>query len=68
MTIFQAGTAQDDGDVVTNGGRVLNVTALGADLHAALDRAYAAAEKIHFDGKYARRDIGHRALARLTTT
>jgi phosphoribosylamine--glycine ligase len=47
---------------VTAGGRVLGVTATGATLDEALSRAYQAIEKIHFDGMYYRRDIGHRAL------
>ena len=47
------------------GGRVLGVTALGANLESAIARAYAAIEKIQFDGMTFRRDIGARALARL---
>jgi len=63
--VFQAGTKLDhDGNVVTAGGRVLCVCALGDDLPQARDRAYAAVEHIHFDGAFHRRDIGHRALAR----
>src|SRR3989344_3077816 len=58
--VFQAGTAEDN-DIrchyKTNGGRVLAVTAIGDTLKEALDRAYAAADKIHFEGKYVRRDI-----------
>jgi len=64
VVVFHAGTATHDGRVVTNGGRVLNVTAWAGDLREALDRAYAAVDRIEFDGKYYRRDIGHRALAR----
>lgn len=60
--VFHAGTALKDGQIVTAGGRVLGVTALGADLREALDRCYAAIDKIHFDGMYYRRDIGWRAL------
>jgi phosphoribosylamine---glycine ligase len=60
--IFHAGTALRDGMVVTNGGRVLGVTALGPDLKAAQSAAYAAVERIHFDGAQYRRDIGRRAL------
>ena len=56
--IFHAGTAEKDGQVVTNGGRVLGVTATGVDLGEARDRAYAAAAKIAFEGKQFRSDIG----------
>ena len=62
--VFHAGTAEQDGQVVTAGGRVLCVTALGEDVHAAQQRAYALAAAIHFDGCQYRRDIGHRGLAR----
>ncbi|MFT3791134.1 MAG: phosphoribosylamine--glycine ligase [Rudaea sp.] len=62
--IFHAGTKIADGRIVTSGGRVLTVCALGADLRAAQRAAYAAAEKIECDGAFYRRDIGHRALAR----
>jgi phosphoribosylamine--glycine ligase len=65
VKIFHAGTKLDaDGRVVTAGGRVLCVCALGDDLSQACDHAYAAVERIHFDGAFCRRDIGHRALAR----
>jgi len=47
---------------MTNGGRVLAVTAVGDSLKDALDRAYAAADKIQFEGKYLRHDIGSKAL------
>jgi len=60
--IFHAGTRESDGRVVTAGGRVLTVCALGEDLAAARDRAYAAAKQIRIDGAFYRRDIGHRAL------
>jgi phosphoribosylamine--glycine ligase len=60
--VFHAGTALKDGQIVTNGGRVLGVTALGKDLKAAQSAAYAAVEKIHFDGAHFRRDIGAKAL------
>jgi phosphoribosylamine--glycine ligase len=59
-----AGTGDDDGEVVTAGGRVLNVTALGADIASARERAYAAAEKIEFAGRQMRRDIAERVVAR----
>jgi phosphoribosylamine--glycine ligase len=60
--VFHAGTALKDGHVVTNGGRVLGVTALGKDLRAAQAAAYVAVEKIHFDGAHFRRDIAAKAL------
>jgi phosphoribosylamine--glycine ligase len=52
-----------DGQIVTNGGRVLGVTALGKDLRAAQAAAYAAVEKIHFDGAQFRRDIAAKAMS-----
>jgi phosphoribosylamine---glycine ligase len=65
VIVFQAGTAQRDGQLTTAGGRVLGVTALGADIPAAVAAAYAGVEEIRFDGLHYRRDIGHRALRRL---
>ncbi len=62
--VFHAGTAREADQVVTNGGRVLGVTALGADLRQARVAAYAAVEQIHFDGAQFRRDIALKALAR----
>ena len=62
--VFHAGTAMKDGQVVTNGGRVLCVTALGDKVKIAADRAYEVVEKIRFDGMQYRRDIGHRAFQR----
>jgi phosphoribosylamine--glycine ligase len=62
--IFHAGTAAKDGDMVTNGGRVLCVTALGDKVKIAADRAYEVVQKIRFDGMQYRRDIGHRAFGR----
>jgi phosphoribosylamine--glycine ligase len=61
-TVFHAGTALKNGQIVTNGGRVLGVTALGRDLKAAQAAAYAAVEKIHFDGAHFRRDIAAKAF------
>ncbi|MEP6978610.1 MAG: phosphoribosylglycinamide synthetase C domain-containing protein, partial [Thermoleophilia bacterium] len=55
--VFHAGTALRDGRVVTNGGRILNVTATGTDLAEARERAYAAIDKISFDGMHHRTDI-----------
>jgi phosphoribosylamine---glycine ligase len=62
--LFHAGTARRDGDVVTNGGRVLCAVGLGATVRAAQARAYALASRVRWDGIYFRSDIGHRAIAR----
>ena len=62
--VFHAGTAQHDSSIVTNGGRVLGVTALGATVRDAVAEAYWAVEQISWDGVQYRRDIGHRALER----
>ncbi len=64
VEVTHAGTAFDDGEVVTAGGRVLNVTALGGDAAAARDRAYEAARLISFDGMQMRSDIAARAVER----
>jgi phosphoribosylamine---glycine ligase len=61
--VFHAGTTMHDGQVVTNGGRVLCVTALGTMVKMAQKRAYEIADGIHFDGCQMRRDIGYRAIA-----
>jgi len=58
VVVFHAGTTVKDGQVVTSGGRVLGITALGATLEEARKKAYAAADKIAFEGKQLRRDIG----------
>ena len=64
VTVYHAGTRRrDDGVLVTAGGRVLNVTALGADFGSARDKAYEAVREIGFDGMFYRSDIGARALA-----
>ncbi len=60
--VFHAGTAQAGDSVITHGGRVLGVTALGKDLRAARDAAYAAVERIQFEGAQFRRDISAKAL------
>ncbi len=60
--VFHAGTRRAGSDLVTAGGRVLGVTALGADIATAARRAYAAVDCIAWDGVYCRRDIAHRAL------
>ena len=62
VVVFHAGTASRDGDVVTNGGRVLGVTALGRQIAEAKARAYEAVNKIKFDGAYWRRDIADKAI------
>ncbi len=62
--VFHAGTTAQDGRIVTNGGRVLGVTALGADIAGAVGAAYRAIEAIHWQGMHFRRDIGLRALER----
>ncbi len=64
VKVFHAGTRREDGRVVTDGGRVLCVTALGETVVAARDSAYAAVEGIHWPDAYHRRDIAHRAIAR----
>lgn len=64
-TVFHAGTAAKDGNIVTNGGRVLGVTAIGTDVQKAVDNAYAAVKSIHFNDVHYRNDIAYRAIARL---
>lgn len=63
--VFQAGTALKEGAVVTDGGRVLCVTALGEDIAQAQKQAYAALKHIHWDDAFCRSDIGYRAIDRL---
>ncbi len=62
--IFHAGTTEKDGNVVTNGGRVLCATALGNSVSEAQQRAYELAKKVTWDGVFCRSDIGYRAIAR----
>jgi phosphoribosylamine--glycine ligase len=62
--VFHAGTAERDGDIVTSGGRVLCVTALGDDIAQAQQKAYRGVDQIHWQGAFHRRDIGWRAIAR----
>jgi phosphoribosylamine--glycine ligase len=62
VSVFHAGTALKDGQIITNGGRVLGVTGLGEDIPRAIERAYQAVKKISWDGAYYRTDIGYRAL------
>jgi phosphoribosylamine--glycine ligase len=64
VQIFHSGSLQAGGQLLTAGGRVLGVTAAAPSLEEALGRAYQAMDKIHFDGIYFRRDVGHRALRR----
>jgi len=63
VVVFHAGTKIVDGQFVTNGGRVLGVSAVGGSLKEALKRAYEAVDKIHFEGMHFRRDIGAKALS-----
>ncbi len=65
VIVYHAATKREDGQVRTVGGRVLGVTALGANLESAIARAYEAIGRVQFDGMTYRRDIGARALARL---
>ncbi len=62
---YHSATRMDDGKVLTCGGRVLGITALGTNHAAAVKRAYEGVEKVSFDGRQYRKDIGHKALARL---
>jgi phosphoribosylamine--glycine ligase len=62
VKVFHAGTAKTGDDIITNGGRVLGITALGADIQSARESAYSALERIGFDGAHYRRDIGEKAL------
>lgn len=64
VSVIHAGTrGTEEGTLVTDGGRVLGVTARGPDLPSALDRAYKGVDQIHFEGKTVRRDIGEKGLA-----
>jgi len=65
VVIFHAGTARQDDKLVTNGGRVLGVTALGKDIRKAIEKAYQAVEKIRWEEVHYRTDIGKKALARV---
>ncbi len=66
VVIFHAGTAEKNGDIITAGGRVLGITALGQTIADAKARAYKAVDKIKFDGAYFRRDIADKAIKRKT--
>jgi phosphoribosylamine--glycine ligase len=65
VNVFHAGTAIVDNELVTNGGRVLNVNAFGSTIPEAIERAYRAVEQISFDGAHYRTDIGQKALSHL---
>jgi len=65
VTVFHAGTSEKDGLVVTDGGRVLGVTALGDGVAAAIERAYQGVGKITWRGVQYRKDIGQKALGRV---
>lgn len=60
VTVFHAGTTVKDNQLVTDGGRVLAVSAVGNTLREAVDKAYAGVKSIKFDGMYYRNDIAHR--------
>jgi len=62
VKVFHAGTAMKDGQVVTNGGRVLGVTAWAPTLAGARDKAYDAVDKLCFEGMHVRRDIAAKGL------
>ncbi len=62
IMVFHAGTDRKNGEVVTSGGRVLNVTASGSTLKEAKEKIYSEIDKIKFDGAFHRKDIGYRAL------
>ena len=64
VTLFHAGTARSGGVSVTAGGRVMGVQALGSDIREAIARAYAAVERVSFEGVHFRRDIGRKAIDR----
>ena len=67
VVVFHAATAAKEGNTVTVGGRVLGVTAVGANLESAIQRAYESVSKITFEGMHYRKDIGQKALSRLRT-
>ena len=59
--MFHAGTKTEDGEVLTQGGRILGVTATGENIGTAIAKAYEAVDKIKWQGIHYRKDIGHRA-------
>jgi phosphoribosylamine--glycine ligase len=68
VIVFHAGTAIQNGDIVTAGGRVLGVTALGQEITQAKAKAYEAVDSIEFDGAYCRRDIADKAIKKSQVT
>ncbi len=64
LKVFHAGTSEKEGDILTAGGRVLCVSALGDSVKDAQEKAYAGVEKINWNGMFYRRDIGHKAITR----
>jgi phosphoribosylamine--glycine ligase len=64
VVVFHAGTAAKNASLVTDGGRVLGVTAMGQTIASAKAKAYQAVDKIKFDGAYCRRDIADKAIKR----
>ena len=67
IVVFHSGTDIKDGKLITNGGRVLTVTAIGDTLKEAKEKVYRAVEKIHFEGAHYRKDIGDKGIKRLET-
>ncbi len=65
VVVFHAGTKQENGEIITDGGRVLGVTALGQNIKEAKKRAYEAVDMINFEGAYCRRDIADKAISRM---
>ena len=62
IKVFHSGTCCESGNILTNGGRVLCVTALGDDLNQSHKNAYSAVKELDWDGKYYRKDIGFRVM------
>ncbi len=65
IVVFHAGTMEENGSILTNGGRVLNVTGWDKDLTSAVQRVYNAVEKVHFEGKHYRKDIAQKGIAKI---
>ncbi|MGH7480208.1 MAG: phosphoribosylglycinamide synthetase C domain-containing protein, partial [Candidatus Methylomirabilales bacterium] len=66
VVVFHAGTALKNGKVLTDGGRVINVTGIGKDVREAIAVAYQGVKKIYWEGAHYRTDIGKKALDRLS--
>lgn len=60
--VFHAGTKMDKGNILTDGGRVVGISALGNDIKSAIDKAYQAVDKVYFENMHFRKDIGQKAL------